>query len=152
MSSFSVSGKSVATAATANNAGAALWNPHATRSLFVTAIAYFKGVATADDLALGIITARGTQTLTVTATAQSDTDQDAAPVTGATLDLTYSVQPTFLGAAVPKFRWPGPATVASGFYLPLPKPWRVGPGQGLAFYTIPAAILQPATITVFWDE
>lgn len=152
MSSFSVAGKSVATAATANNAGAALWNPHATRPLFVTAISYFKTIATADELALGLISARGTQTLTVTSTSQSDVDGDTAAVTGATLDLTYSVQPTFVGAAVPKFRWAGPATVAAGFFLPFPRPWMVKAGQGLCFYTIAATILQPAMITVFWDE
>lgn len=151
MRSFSVGGRTVATAATVNHAGAQLWNPSTTKSIFVTQIAWAKTVGTVDNLGLVRSTARGTAGSTVTPTAQNDIDFDTAP--GALLDLAaFTVQPTLSSATAYMFRWNLPATIGAGFVLPLPRPIEIPTVSGLVLLTPPAVILQPGDVSFWWDE
>lgn len=153
MRSYMAGNRTTATAATANVAGAALWNPSTVKSLFVTAISWSKLAAVVDNLGLVRISARGTPALTVTAVAQNDVDADATPPSGALLDAgAYSVQPTLVSATAYMFRWNLPATIGAGFMLPFPRCIRIPAGQGLCLVTPPAVILQPADVSFFWDE
>jgi hypothetical protein len=150
---YAVGGRSAATAATANNCAAALWNPHATKSIKVREIWVFKTVATADNHALQRITARGTPGSTVTPDANSSFDCPlVAPQSGALLDLAaYTVQPTLAGG-VPLARANLPAAIGSGFIWVFAEPIEVNPGTGLAIITPVATILQPSDFTFVWDE
>lgn len=150
---YSVGGRSAATAATANHVGAALWNASSTRALWVTQISWAKTVATADNIALARISARGTAGSTVTPVQQNDATYDAAPPTGALLDLAaYSAQPTVISTAAYMWRWHMPAAIGAGFILPWPGALLVPPGAGLALLTPPATVLQPADVTFWWYE
>lgn len=152
MRSFILGTRTAATAAAANAAGAVLWNPSTNRSLLVTQVAWAKTVGTVDNLGMVKASARGTVTTTLAAAAQNDVDGDSAPTSGATLDTVWSVAPTLLSATAYMFRWNLPATVGSGFILPMVDPIRIAPGQGLVLLTPPAAILQPADVTFWWRE
>lgn len=150
---FSVGGRSAATAATANHAGAQLWNASTSKSVFVTQIAWSKTVATADNLGIVRSSARGTAGSTVTPAQQNDYAYDAAPQSGVLLDLAaFSVQPTLISSTAYMFRWHLPAAVGAGFILPLPGPIEVPAGTGLVLVTPPAVILQPADVSFFWTE
>ncbi len=152
MSDYAVGGRSSATAATANHAGAALWNPHSTIPLRVTEIAWSKTVATADNLAIMRITARGTAGSTVTPTIVNDFLRGVAPPSGALLDLAaYTVQPTLDGSLY-LYRWNLPAAVGAGIFWTFRTPLRVPPGTGLALVTPPGTVLQPADVTFAWTE
>jgi hypothetical protein len=151
--SFSVGGRSAATAATANHAGAVLWNASSTRTLHVTQISWAKTVATADNIGIVRASARGTAGSTVTPAQQNDYTYDAAPPSGALLDLAaYSVQPTLISSTAYLWRFHLPAAVGAGFLLPFPDPISVPPGQGLVILTPPATVLQPADVGFFWME
>lgn len=153
MHGFSIGGRTAATAATANNVGAALWNPSTSRSLWVTQIGWSKTAATADQVGLVRISARGTAGSSITSGIQSDAEGAVAPRSGAVLDLAvFTVQPTPVSATVYTFRWSLPATVGSGFLLPLPDVWEVPAGSGIAILTPSAVILQPADVSFFWRE
>lgn len=153
MRSFAISDRTAATAATANHAGAQLWNASANRSLFVTQISWAKTVGTVDGLGLVKSSARGTPGTSLTAVAQNDVDGDAAPPSGAILDkAAFTVQPTLVSGTAYGFRWNLPATIGSGFILPLPDPIRVAPGTGLVIVTLGNVILQPADVAFFWRE
>ena len=153
MPRYSVGGRSVATAATGDNVGAALWNPHATKPIWVRKIEWFKTVGTADNPSLVRISTRGTASLTVTPTATNDWQSaSVAPVSGMLLDLTYSAQPTVAGVYL--IRNNLIATVGAGLVWDLDKDGgiRVGPGTGLAVATPVAVILQPADVTFYVKE
>lgn len=150
---FSVGGRSTATAATVNHAGAQLWNASASKSLYVSQIGWSKTVGTADAVAMVRTTARGTAGSTVTPVQQNDASYDAAPSSGALLDLAaFTVQPTIVSTAAPMLRWMLPAAVGSGFILPIPGQIEVPAGTGLALITPVATILQPSDVTFWWQE
>lgn len=150
---FSVAGRSAATTATANHCGGALWNPSATKSIFVTQLSGSKTVATVDNIGLVRISARGTAGSTVTPVAQNDYSFDAVPPSGALLDLgAYTAQPTIVAAGAYIWKWNTPAAIGSGFILPFPKPLEIPAGAGLAIVTPPAVILQPYDYTFWWEE
>lgn len=152
MARVRLSGRTAATAATANVAGAALWNPHASVRLRVYEFSWGKTVATADFIALARISARGTATSSLTAAQVNETDYAVAPPSGAILDLTYSGQPTLISTTSFMFRWPLPAAVGAGLIQSLPEELEIGPGQGLAVITPVATILQPADVGFAWAE
>lgn len=152
MSDYIVGGRTAATAATANHVGASLWNPHASIPMRITEIAWAKTVATADNLAIMRITARGTAGSTVTPTIVNDVFRGVAPPSGALLDLAaFTGQPT-LDGAVYMHRWNLPAAVGAGIFWALRTPIRVPAGTGLALVTPVATILQPADVTFSWSE
>jgi hypothetical protein len=89
MDRYTVSGLSVATAATADLVIAELWNPSSTKSLFVRELGVFKTTAgAADRPKLRRSTARGTAGSTVTpGAANHHAGGVTAPATGAVLDI-----------------------------------------------------------------
>lgn len=153
MRTFSLGGRSVITTAVANQAGGQLWNPSTNRSMYLTAFAWAKTAAVVDNLALLRSSARGaTPNNTVTAVLANDLDGDQAPPSGALLDMgAFGTDPTKT-ATVPGFRWNFPATIGSGVILTLPRPIRIAPGSGLCWVTPTTVALQPADLTVWWDE
>lgn len=149
---YYVAGRTAATAATANHAGAALWNPHASIRLQVREIHWFKTVATVDNIAVVRISARGTAGSTVTPTIGNSSQRGVAPTSGALLDLaTYSAQPTITDT-IPLLRANFPAAIASGAMFALQEPIEIPPGAGLAIVTPVATILQPADVMFRWTE
>ena len=149
---YAVGGRSAATAATANHAAVALWNPHATKVLYVRELWVFKTVATADNHALQRITARGTPGSTVTPNGTSCFERiRVVPASGAVLDLAaYTGQPTLTGGILARANLP--AAIGAGFIWVFAEAIAVPPGEGLALITPAAVILQPSDITVVWDE
>lgn len=147
---YRVAGRCVATAATADNVGAALWNPHATMDLTVDEVHFFHNVATADNPGLVRTTTRGTATLTVTPDIDNHDERLLAPITGALLDLTYSAQPTVAGPYLHRINTP--AAVGVGFLWAFPRGIRVPAGTGLAIATPVAVILQPGDVAFVWHE
>lgn len=149
---YRVAGRTAATAATADNVGGALWNPHATKDITVYEVHWFKTVATTDHLALIRTTTRGTASATETPDIDNDDLNLLAPISGALLDRTYSAQPTVSGPAMQRINLP-PA-IGAGMIWVFEKGIRVPPGEGLAC-AVPtgiSTILQPADMTVVWDE
>jgi hypothetical protein len=144
-----VRGRTAATAAPADAAACALWNPHATLAIVVYEISLFATTAPAAGSTAVIkrITARGTQTTTVTPSIENDTQRGAAPSSGAVLDLAYSAQPT--KAADPSM-WGTilAAVIGSGFQQPFPEGIRVPAGTGLAI-TAGAAVIVPVSDVSF---
>lgn len=135
---YSVRGRNSATAATADHAVAALWNPHATQRIMVVQWQLFCQTAPGAGLAYRFrrITTRGTPGSTVTPDRNNHSIYGVAPPSGALLDLgAYSVQPTeageFAGSYVPA------AIIASGIVLNLGN-IEVPPGTGLALVQVAA--------------
>lgn len=152
MARYSVGGRSVATAATANHCAAQLWNPHATKAIKVVGIRISKTAATIDNHTMRRTTARGTPGSTVTPDVTNHLQRQYAPGSGAVLDLAaFTVQPTLEGIELTRDNLP--ATIGSGFVWSfLDSPLEVGPGKGLAVCTPVAVILQPSDFTFIWDE
>lgn len=149
---YSVGGRSANTAATANHVAAALWNPSTAFNIYVREIWVTKTVATADHHQLNYITTRGTAGSTVTPDTDNDYTRQAAPPSGALLDLAaYSVQPTLQTPALARRNLP--ATIGSFLVFDFRDvPIVVRPGQGLAIGTPVATILQASDFTFVWDE
>jgi hypothetical protein len=151
MGFYSVAGRTAATAATADNFGGSLWNPSATKSLWVVEIAFAKTVATVDNQGVVRISARGTATTTTTPDTDNAWDRDGTPPSGALLDIAYSAQPTI--ASPYQKRWNLPAAIGSGFIFTFPGPGiKVPAGTGLGLATPVAVILQPGDLSVTWYE
>lgn len=151
-----VRGRTAATAATAGNAAATLWNPHATLALSVYEITLFATTAPAAGSTVVVqrVTARGTSTSSVTTALANDTQSGAAPTTGAILDLTYSAQPTAQGTAVTNAFWGYmlPAVIGSGFVQPFPEGIRVPAGTGLSILVGAAIIVPVCEVAFAFDE
>ena len=152
---YSVRGINVATAATADHAIWALWNPHATQRIKLINFAMFaRGAAPAAgfNTRLRRISARGTAGSTVTPGISSHSTRGAAPVSGALLDLAaYSVQPTLDGIDLaPGFVFA--AVQASGLVYPVPGGLEIGPGAGIACIQVQAAASVTFEIGATWLE
>jgi hypothetical protein len=94
-------GKTAATVATIDHAVCGIWNPHATKGVFIKTIEAFILAATACEPALRRGSARGTPGSSVTVAREHDEMYGAAPQSGLILDLAaYTVQPTLLGTTV----------------------------------------------------
>jgi len=154
MSQYSVGGRGVVTAATANLVGAELWNPHASISLYVTAVWVAQTAGTVNNPYLKRSSARGaTPNNTVTPTIENDWDRLQAPPSGALLDMgTFGTAPTLVGTPLAAAN--APAAAGSGYMLPFVpgRGIRVPAGMGLCVYTPVAVALQPMDVTFFWDE
>lgn len=138
----------VATAATADNAYAALWNTGSVVRLRIRELGITSTSATASKVALKRISARGTQTAT-----QAGAPIDAGdPAAQGTLDFTYSVQPTVSGNYFRR------AHLAATIGVGLVWSWWGGPGltvavsAGIALVTPTALIGQPVELYVVWEE
>ncbi len=151
MRQFSGAVRSTATAATINVAGAQLWNP-GTRSIWLTQIGWAKTVATVDNIALLRSSARGTVT-SLAAVQSNDNEYQSAPFSTAGMDITPTVQPTYVSATAYLFRFNLGAAVGAGFIWNVPRDGiEIPPGAGLAVVTPVAVVLQPADCIFVWNE
>lgn len=149
---FSVGGRSANTAATANHVAAALWNPSTAFMISVSEIWMTKTVGIVDNHQINFITTRGTAGSTVTPDIDNNYERQAAPPSGALLDLAaYSVQPTLQTPALSRKNLP--ATIGSYLFWDFrDHPIIVRPGQGLAISTPVAVVLQASDVHFVWDE
>jgi hypothetical protein len=154
MSIFSCRGITAATAATADHALAALWNPDSLKRIKVIETGLFKGGAgaSADSVYICRITARGTAGSTVTPTASNAWDGDDSPMSGSLLDLAaYSGQPT-RAAAPYMFGWVASAVAGSGIIWPTPRGISVPPGTGLCIAQRVATAWPISEVYFVWEE
>ena len=151
MPRYAVGVRSAATAATADNAAAVLWNPSSTKDIFLREVWVFKTAATADNHALVRVTARGTQSTTVTPDADNCfAATKLAPASAAVVDTAWSVQPTVAAPYISRGNLP--AAIGSGFIWVYPEPWVVKVTEGVAIVTPVAVILQASDITFVFDD
>lgn len=140
------------TAATADNFGATLWNPDASRSLWVVEIYIQKITATVDNHGIVRTSTRGTQTSTVTPDADNDlTERELVPDTGAVLDVDFSAEPTAQGPYMYRGNLPAAIGSASQYIFPgigIKVPF----GTGLGIATPVAVAMQVADITYVFAE
>jgi hypothetical protein len=131
---YRTKGTTVATAATADHAIAAIWNPHSTKRIKLVEFSIFAITAPAASAGFYFrrITARGTPGSTVTPGLEGSDQRDLIPPSGWLLDLAaYSAQPTLATAPGigPSFVFA--AVAASGIVLPM-RSIEIPPGTGLA--------------------
>lgn len=151
---YSACGRSAATAATANHAVTALWNPHATQRVRVAQIQMVaKGTPGAGEAYyMQRISARGTPGSTITPAITNHSRHCLAPPSGLLMDLSaYSVQPTLTGNIIGT-RWVFPAVVGSAIILPFPRGIEIGPGAGLAVVHLDNTAAPEFDITWDWEE
>lgn len=152
---YTVRGRSAATAATADHAICALWNPHSTTRIKVVSFAIFKQGGTGangDAVRLRRITARGTAGSTVTPGISNHSNRGVAPVSGVLLDLAaYSGQPT-LDSVDMGFGWCAPAVQGAGIVYPIPGGIEIGPGAGLSLIQVAAAAWPASEVAFSWLE
>lgn len=144
---------SAATAATADQSAAHLWNPSSTKSIFVREVHVFSTAATAQHPGLVRTTTIGTTPgVTVNPDADNCFDGRTAPVSSA--DLYAATFATYPVVALPYLcRTTLPAAIgAAVMWSFLDEPIEVLPGTGLAVATPVATALQADLITFIWDE
>jgi hypothetical protein len=151
-----IGGKTAATAATIDHAVFGIWNPHATKGVFVKTVELFIAAATACELALRRGSARGTAGSSVTAAREHDEMYGAAPQSGLILDLAaYTVQPTLLGTtAANKLSSTNFGAVAgAGVMWEFREPGVFVPaGAGLFGVTVTAVAFPVSDVNVRFDD
>lgn len=154
MRHFSVGGRSANTAITADHVAAQLWNPDATRSLWVVEIHIQKTTtATLDNHIISRSSARGaTPTLTVTPDLDNDFEREITPDTGAVLELaTFTTQPTL--TTPPMYKGVLPAAIGASVQYVFPgNGIKVPFGTGLCVATPVAVILMASDFTFVFHE
>lgn len=154
MRHFAIAGRSANTAATADHVAAQLWNPDATRSLWVVEIHIQKSTTATTDVH-GVVrsSARGaTPTTTSTPDLDNDFEREITPDTGAVLELaTFGTQPTVAGPYM--YRGILPAAIGSATQYVFPgRGIKVPPGTGLCVATPVSTILQASDFSfIFWE-
>ena len=152
LDTYRVRGRTVATAATAGHAIAALWNPHTTKRIVVLEIGLFKtAVGTAADaIEVRRTTARGTPGSTVTPLIQQADERDIAPGSGALLDLAaFTVQPTL--ETVGLFGWVAAAVAGSGVVYPTGG-IVIPPAAGIAIVQVAATAWPASEVHFRWQD
>lgn len=153
MSEIRVSGRTVATAATANHVAAQIWNPHATLRITVTEMHCAITTAGLANLGLARSTARGTAGSTITPAIQNEAGREVAPPSGLLLDLAaFTVQPTLDSSTLYLDRWNLPAAIGAGVILPFVPGLVIPPGAGLCLLTPPAVIFPASDVTFVVDD
>lgn len=150
MAIYQIAGRTAATAATAGNASAQLWNPHSTICLVVEEIGFFATTAptAGSSITLRRGTARGTASTTNTPAIQQNVERTIAPPSGALLDLAFSGQPTLETGAFLDYVLS--AVAASGMIYPCRIV--VPPGAGLVVAVGAAIIVPISTVWFRWAE
>lgn len=152
MSDFIITGRTTATAATANVAAAGIWNPHATARLRLTEIWIAITTAGAANIGLLRTSARGTATGR-TVVLSEGVGNDNASVSGFAIDLNYTVQPTYVAATAYLGRWNLPAAIGAGVIITFPGPGlAIYPSAGIALVTPTAVIFPVSDVTFIVDE
>jgi len=149
---YAVAGRTVATAATANHVAAQLWNPHATKSIYVREVWAFVTTAASANFGLSRSSARGaTPTATVTPDADNAFDRRAVPPSAAVLETaTFGTQPTLAGPNMAQAI--SAAVIGAGWVFGFPEAIEVPAGTGLCVTTTIAAAFPASDITFAWDE
>jgi hypothetical protein len=153
MAVYSVRGLSVATAASADQAVANLWNPDSTKRLTVLELGLSKtGAGTAaDSLYVARTTTRGTQVVTATPDGDNTWLNDGeTPPSGAVLDTDWSAEPTKQSPGL--FGWAASAVAGSGFVWPTPRGIIVNPGTGLCIVSRAATAWPVSEAYFVWEE
>src|SRR6266487_2355757 len=137
MNRYAVSGPTAATAATADNVIASLWNPSAARSIFVKEAHVFKTTAGAADIVnIRRSSTKGTVTTSFVGAIEGDFDHAIAPVSVAEIDLAFSAQPTLSGTAGRGlFGMCVPGAIGAGAMWVFEEPIQVKAGTGLCLCT-----------------
>lgn len=151
---YTVRGRTVASAATADHGIAALWNPHGTQRIKVLQFAYVAAAAPGAGAGFNLqrITARGTPGSTVTPGISNHSTRGIAPPSGALLDLaTYSVQPT-PDTVDMGLGWVLAAVAASGVIYNIPGGIVIPPGAGLALLNNAAIAVPAGDVSFVWLE
>ncbi len=151
-SKYTVSGVSVATTATDDLAIATLWNPSATRRLFVHEAHFFKTTAgAADILKLRRTSTIGTAGTTITPTIVNDFERSLAPPSAATVGVNvFSVAPTMEALDLISAVIPG--AIGAGVMWVFQDPIAIPVGAGLAFTTGSALAMPVSRFTWVWSE
>lgn len=156
MARYRVRGATAATAATIDHAIAAVWNPSATKRIYLVEFSYCAQVApaTTSGFYLRRITARGTAGSTATPAAPNSEENDAVPDSGFLLDLaTYSVQPTLAAAPGMGLSWNLAAVIGSGVVYPIAgRGLSIPPGAGIALLNHTAVIVPAGDVGVVVDD
>jgi hypothetical protein len=150
---YGVGGRNAVTAATINHCIGALFNPHATKSIYVILFTYTKISGAASDIRyVQRITTRGTPGSTITPDIDNDYDRLLAPISGAVLDLAaYTVQPTLAAPDLfrPKTLADTPGGIEELYFgeqgICLPAGTGIGLFQGAATPVV-------ADLSFVWDE
>lgn len=147
-------GRTAATAATADHAICALWNPSSAYRLTVWEFRYV--AASAPGAGSGFytrrISARGTAGSTQTPVIGNDLEYALAPASGALLDLAaYTGQPTLV-TSPGLDGWVMAAVAAAGVILPYPRGIVIPPGTGLAICNNAAIAVPAGDVTFTWSE
>jgi hypothetical protein len=153
---YRVRGITGATAATIDHAIFAVWNPSATKRIYLVEFGYVATVApaTTSGLYLRRITVRGTAGSTATPAAPNSEEIDAVPDSGFLLDLaSYSVQPTLAAAPGMWLGWNLAAVIGSGIVYPIAgRGIAIPPGTGIAALNHTAVIVPPGEVGVVVDD
>jgi hypothetical protein len=154
MQDYVCEGTTAATAATAENAIAQVWNPSAVKPIWINELHVVKTTAGAGDMPyLRRTSARGTVTVSTAADITHHFDHELAPVSGFTLDTTFSAQPTFLGTAQKGLMSALiAAAIGSAWIWVFRQPIRVKPGQGLCITTKTALAFPASLVTALVSE
>jgi hypothetical protein len=150
---FRARGLTAATAATAGNAIAQVWNPSASRSIVVKelSLAFPAAPAAGAGFITRRSTARGTATATVTPGADHHDARLYAPNSGFLIDTAFSAQPT-LAAAELSPSWVFAAVAGSGLIYPIPEGITIPPGTGLVLVNRAAIAVAAAEFGCVVDE
>lgn len=156
MNRYAATAMTTATAATAENAISTLWNPSTTESIWVTQIHLFKqgGAGAVSDVAyVRRVSARGTQSTTFAPGIEHDFQHALAPPSAATIDMAWSVQPTYAGTAQHGLVGADiPNAQGSGFMWVFDEPVAIKSATGLGIVTGQAAAFPVSIVTWQWIE
>jgi hypothetical protein len=154
MQRYSIGGRTVTTAAAADNGIAVLWNASTTKSIFVRSISLLTTAAVTATLASAIarISVRGTATTTLTPDIDSHFGHAVAPPSGALIDLSWSVQPTVLAPYLARFKPHESGGNIHGINYNWNGLIQVPQSTGLAIVTTIAVVFIASDIWVVWDE
>jgi hypothetical protein len=150
---YAAASDALATAATLDHVGCLLWNPHASKSIYVREVHVFSTAATTQHPALVRTSTAGvTPTSTVTPDADNAFDRRAIPPSGALIyGATFGTQPTIQQPYLARTSLP-PAIGAAMMWSFLDAPIEVPTGTGLAVATPINTALQANRYTFVWDE
>lgn len=151
---YSATIPTVATAATADNAITALWNPSTATPVWVCEIHLFKtGAGAADVPRVRRITAEGTTVVTFSPGIQHDYDRQLAPPSAARLIGDWSAEPTIEGTASRGIVGAVIAgSIGSGMMWVFTRPIKIPEGAGLAVVTGSALAFPISEATWVWEE
>lgn len=147
---FSVSGRSGATGAAANECLCNLWNPDTARSLWVQEFSWSASgnAATTESLVFCRTSTLGTPATTITPDLDNDYEREISADTAATLRLAnFTTEPVVVLPAL--FQLTSPVTGLHALtWMFRGRGLRVPPGTGLALVTL-TAVSQPAADITF---